>query len=1090
MTGKTESSDFPAVNALYPTYGGGADAFIFKLNGSGNQVIYSTYLGGSYYDDGESIAVDTSENAYVTGTTNSSDFPTVNALYPDLWGGQDAFIVKISDSPSVEPTIAQTPMSGPPGTTFTQWGTGFTPNSTGKLHVRKPDGTEYPVQDQEMDGIGHFEIQYTAPWDKPWGTYTWWVVDGHTGIKSNEVSYEISGSATEVSYYTITDPSGNAIGNQTVEQPFGIKITAKNPDGSVKMEFNGSVSLGASSGQVYPQAIYVSNGEGTEDDVKLYSAGTGMYLTAQGHGMYGKSNSFDVTGEGAMTGNLAGVVHDGAENRLTGAAVRLGRTKDEWDHQVYTTNGNYEFKDISCGSYYVWAEYDGARSPYHPVNVPCSNQTAAENITVVKCNPQDKTPVLLVPGILGSTSTYKDGGGYPVLPKDPPAWDSGRLILLNPAGMVWTDLVVDHFNSANGYHFGWTLFAVPYDWRMDLDEAWKQYLKKWIDEAKLKSGSPKVNIVAHSMGGLLTRAYIQSEDYANDIDRFAMVGTPNYGAANAYYLWEGGDPVLADRLNEPWYMEWLNFYSNTMNNMYKTFNNNDPVCRDLDILGFYCDREEIFDLIRKHGKSVRQIMPTYDGPLSTGAITDSDSINTFLNDLNESPNTSRMVRDNSEDPDKVMTCIFGGTAKDTIETVNVGKPPGNEFYPDGAPKGKPSYDNLGDGTVLTKSLQGPLALIPKFAEGSHYRLIKTFAGDIFEFITGSQPLQKVMAAAQPASVLAVQINGRASGYVQSPGGLESGIKEGALVEEIPGTEVLFSPDAGYIKIDNPSEGAYTVILNSPHQEDFGIELMYGNDQGITNRQMMAFSHGAPFSFSFTLDTASDEKITVQHTPETPTDLQADAVDQGGLKTRVSWNISSGASSYRIYAKNQGEPYLQLIGTTSGLSFDTDDEWAYVASITTRLYAVSAVNVQGTESFLSDMVKNDDRDHDGLTDVKEAMAGSNPDNPDSDGDGLLDGDEYNRGTNPLVTDTDGDGYSDYEEIQAGSDPLDENSVPTCPGDFDHDGDVDGSDLAVFAADFGRTDCDGDCQGDFDDDGDVDGSDLAVFAADFGRTDCLN
>ena len=61
---------------------------------------------------------------------------------------------------------------------------------------------------------------------------------------------------------------------------------------------------------------------------------------------------------------------------------------------------------------------------------------------------------------------------------------------------------------------------------------------------------------------------------------------------------------------------------------------------------------------------------------------------------------------------------------------------------------------------------------------------------------------------------------------------------------------------------------------------------------------------------------------------------------------------------------------------------------------------------------------------------------------------------------------------------------------CEGDFDKDGDVDGSDLAVFAADFGRTDCDtGDpCEGDFDEDSDVDGSDLAVFAADFGRTDC--
>ena len=71
----------------------------------------------------------------------------------------------------------------------------------------------------------------------------------------------------------------------------------------------------------------------------------------------------------------------------------------------------------------------------------------------------------------------------------------------------------------------------------------------------------------------------------------------------------------------------------------------------------------------------------------------------------------------------------------------------------------------------------------------------------------------------------------------------------------------------------------------------------------------------------------------------------------------------------------------------------------------------------------------------------------------------------------------------------TDSIEVDSIK-CPGDFDNDGDVDGSDLAVFAADFGRTDCSigPECKGDFDHDNDVDGSDLAVFAADFGRTDC--
>ena len=85
------------------------------------------------------------------------------------------------------------------------------------------------------------------------------------------------------------------------------------------------------------------------------------------------------------------------------------------------------------------------------------------------------------------------------------------------------------------------------------------------------------------------------------------------------------------------------------------------------------------------------------------------------------------------------------------------------------------------------------------------------------------------------------------------------------------------------------------------------------------------------------------------------------------------------------------------------------------------------------------------------------------------------------------DFEGDPRPLYDGYDMGADEF---KHPPCEGDFDNDGDVDGSDLAVFADDFGRTNCDfGDlCEGDFDSDNDVDGADLAVFAADFGRTGC--
>ena len=64
------------------------------------------------------------------------------------------------------------------------------------------------------------------------------------------------------------------------------------------------------------------------------------------------------------------------------------------------------------------------------------------------------------------------------------------------------------------------------------------------------------------------------------------------------------------------------------------------------------------------------------------------------------------------------------------------------------------------------------------------------------------------------------------------------------------------------------------------------------------------------------------------------------------------------------------------------------------------------------------------------------------------------------------------------------------VEDCEGDFEPNGVVDETDLAIFSADFGRSDCGSGeaCEGDFGPDADVDGSDLATFAADFGRTDC--
>jgi hypothetical protein len=102
VTGSTDSTDFPTVNPIQPDHAAGFDAFVAKINMDGLFLEYSTYLGGSSGDFGNAIAVDASGNAYMTGQTFSSDFPTVPGSFDTSYNGDsanaDAFVTKVDSS--------------------------------------------------------------------------------------------------------------------------------------------------------------------------------------------------------------------------------------------------------------------------------------------------------------------------------------------------------------------------------------------------------------------------------------------------------------------------------------------------------------------------------------------------------------------------------------------------------------------------------------------------------------------------------------------------------------------------------------------------------------------------------------------------------------------------------------------------------------------------------------------------------------------------------------------------------------------------------------------------------------------------------
>src|ERR1022692_4291600 len=135
VTGITFSTNFPTMNPLQPTYGGNGDAFVTKFNPTGSGLIYSTYLGGSGEDSSNGIAVDSSGNAYVTGGTSSPNFPTMNPLQPTFAGVQDAFVAQLN--PTGSALVYSTYLGGSGDDT----GQGIAADSSGNAYVTGQTGS-------------------------------------------------------------------------------------------------------------------------------------------------------------------------------------------------------------------------------------------------------------------------------------------------------------------------------------------------------------------------------------------------------------------------------------------------------------------------------------------------------------------------------------------------------------------------------------------------------------------------------------------------------------------------------------------------------------------------------------------------------------------------------------------------------------------------------------------------------------------------------------------------------------------------------------------------------------------------------------
>jgi len=141
IVGITLSTDFPPMNPIQLNSGGGWDVFVAKISASCIALVYSTYLGGSGDDAGYGIAVDGTGNAYITGWTSSTDFPTQNPFQPSNHGGSNVFVTKID--PSGTSLVYSTYLGG----SGSDEGAGIAVDSSGNAYITGwASSADFPMQ--------------------------------------------------------------------------------------------------------------------------------------------------------------------------------------------------------------------------------------------------------------------------------------------------------------------------------------------------------------------------------------------------------------------------------------------------------------------------------------------------------------------------------------------------------------------------------------------------------------------------------------------------------------------------------------------------------------------------------------------------------------------------------------------------------------------------------------------------------------------------------------------------------------------------------------------------------------------------------
>jgi pimeloyl-ACP methyl ester carboxylesterase len=521
-------------------------------------------------------------------------------------------------------------------------------------------------------------------------------------------------------------------------------------------------------------------------------------------------------------------------------------------------------------------------------------------------------PAIIVPGILGS------------------AFNREGEMKLDPIWHKYDDLEESlnrniygpSYKMTNGY--GKLIFPFPYNWRIKNEDTailLKNKIKQVLEETK----SSRVDVVAHSMGGLVARSYIEGTDYGNEIDQLITMGTPHRGAPEAYLKWEAGEGFF-------------------------------------DIEGFLLGRhlkheaeengyDELYKYIQEEIPTVKELLPDYDYLFDLEddemrSYPSDYSRNEFLESLNEEKNLSKIQKV------RRFLNIIGKTGKEnTTSSVRVTNKPENmndEIWKHGYPE---KFDdkktdrgiNLGTGDKTVPIFSAESIPYDKKLEidSDHTSLPTKSQFKIFYELSGEDDDCDYIDDWDIPNWLLFHPYSPVDMQVISPSGKKIGknFETGEFFDEMEGAYYTgYERDGEEIKeefivVPNPENGEYEVLTQGTGEGEYRVEVsrISEGQEGEEDKEAVGIINGsaAVGKIDEVIAIVSEDKIEIEEEDKLPPTINIiypenkEYVKSGELGFEIEIEDNESDKENILVEKfldseifNENTPYLSLLKTGS------------------------------------------------------------------------------------------------------------------------------------------------------------------------------